>query len=98
MHAKVVQNTCKYPEDNDMPTLQVRDLPQEIYNQLNYLAKKEHRSLAQEAIVLLKEGIENRFVNQNRRRKLLESFESLGVDTSGLPTPEELIREDRDNR
>jgi plasmid stability protein len=81
-----------------MPTLQVRDLPEEIYNKLIYLAKKEHRSLAQETIVLLKEGLENRLDNQSRRRKLLESFDGLGVDTSGLPTPEELIREDRDNR
>jgi len=81
-----------------MPTLQVRDLPQEIYNKLNYLAKKEHRSMAQETIVLLKEGIENRLDNQARRRKLLETFNGLGVDTTGLPTPEELIREERDNR
>ncbi|MFA6012717.1 MAG: hypothetical protein WC799_22180 [Desulfobacteraceae bacterium] len=81
-----------------MPTLQVRDLPQEIYNKLNYLAKKEHRSMAQETIVLLKEGIENRLDNQTRRRKLLETFNGLGVDTTGLPTPEELIREERDNR
>lgn len=81
-----------------MPTLQVRDLPQEIYNKLNYLAKKEHRSMAQETIVLLKEGIENRLDNQTRRRKLLETFNGLGVETTGLPTPEELIREERDNR
>jgi hypothetical protein len=30
-----------------MPTLQVRDLPEEIYVQINYLAQKEHRSLSQ---------------------------------------------------
>jgi len=35
-----------------MPTLQVRDLPEDIYIQLNDLAEKEHRSLTQEAIVL----------------------------------------------
>ena len=85
-------------EGKDMPTLQVRDLPQEIYNKLNYLAKKEHRSLAQQTIVLLKEGIENRLDNQTRRRKLFESFNGLGIDTTGLPTPADLIREDRDNR
>jgi len=43
-----------------MPTLQVRDLPTELYNQLDYLAEKEHRSLTQQTIVLLKEGIEVR--------------------------------------
>jgi antitoxin FitA len=81
-----------------MPTLQVRDLPQELYNRLSYLAEKEHRSLAQQTIVLLKEGVESRLDNQSRRRKLLESFKGLGIDTNGLPTPEEMIREDRDNR
>jgi len=54
--------------------------------------------MAQETIVLLKEGIENRLDNQTRRRKLLETFNGLGVDTTGLPIPEELIREERDNR
>jgi plasmid stability protein len=81
-----------------MPILQVRDLPQEIYNKLNYLAEKEHRSLAQETIVLLKEGIDKRLDNQSRRKKLIESFTGLNIDMSGLPTPAELIREDRDNR
>jgi antitoxin FitA len=81
-----------------MPILQVRDLPQELYNKLSYLAEKEHRSLAQQTIALLQEGVEARLDNQSRRRKLLESFKGLGVDTTGLPSPEELVREDRDNR
>ena len=81
-----------------MPILQVRDVPQELYEKLRYLAEKEHRSLAQETIVLLNESVDHRLENQNRRRKLLESFKGLGVDTSRLPSPEQLIREDRDNR
>ncbi|WP_304224961.1 hypothetical protein [Gracilinema caldarium] len=81
-----------------MPTLQVRDLPQELYNQLSFLAEKEHRSLAQETIVLLKEGIENRLNNRERRKKLLESFQGLGIDTKNLPSPEQMVREDRDSR
>lgn len=81
-----------------MPTLQVRDLPQELYNQLRFLAEKEHRSLAQETIILLKEGIENRLDHKERRRKLLESFQGLDVDVSDLPSPEQLVREDRDSR
>lgn len=81
-----------------MPTLQVRDLPTEIYHQLNYLAEKEHRSLAQQTIVLLKEGIEKRLDNKNRRKELLASFEGIGVDSTLVPSPESLIREDRDGR
>jgi hypothetical protein len=81
-----------------MPTLQVRDLPTEIYNQLNYLAEKEHRSLAQQTIVLLKEGIEKRLENKNRRKQLIATFEGLGIDSTLVPSPESLVREDRDNR
>lgn len=79
-----------------MPTFQVRDLPEEIYSQLSYLAEKEHRSLTQEAIVLLKEGIEAKIGNKERRRKVLENMTSLGINGEDLPDPVSLIREDRE--
>ena len=79
-----------------MPTLQVRDLPDEIYSQLSYLAQKEHRSLTQEAIVLLKEGIESRVGNKERRRVAIEGKFALGIDGKDLPDPVDLIRENRD--
>ena len=47
-----------------MPTLQVRNLPEDVYIQLNYLAEREHRNLAQEAIVLLKEGMDTKLGNK----------------------------------
>lgn len=80
----------------NMPTLQVRDLPEDIYTQLNYLADKEHRSLAQETIVLLKEGMDTKLGNKERRRKLLEKINLLNIDGSKFPDPVALIREDRD--
>ena len=79
-----------------MPTLQVRDLPEDIYIQLNYLAEKEHRSLTQEAIVLLKEGIASKIGNKERRMLLLDTRNPLGIDGNALPDPVDLIREDRD--
>jgi plasmid stability protein len=79
-----------------MPTLQVRDLPDDVYTQLNYLAEKEHRSLAQETIVLLKEGMVSRLGNKERRKKLMENINRLDIDGSKLPDPVALIREDRD--
>ena len=79
-----------------MPTLQVRDLPDEVYSQLSYLAKREHRSLTQEAIVLLREGIEAKMGNKDRRRKTLEQISTLGIDRKDLPDPVALVREDRD--
>ena len=79
-----------------MTTLQVRDLPEDVYNQLNYLAKKEHRSLAQETVVLLKEGIEAKLGKKDRRKKLLENFNGLHIDGSKIPDQVPLIREDRE--
>ena len=79
-----------------MPTLQVRDLPDDVYNQITYLAEKEHRSLTQETIILLKEGITRRIGDKERRRKLLEKMSDLRIDGSKYPDPVELIREDRE--
>ncbi|WP_158907790.1 hypothetical protein [Rectinema subterraneum] len=79
-----------------MPTLQVRDLPEDVYVQISYLAEKEHRSLAQESIVLLKEGIAAKLGNKERRRTLLEKMSDLTVDGTAFPDPVDLIREDRE--
>ena len=79
-----------------MPTLQVRDLPEDVYAQLSYLAQKEHRSLTQETIVLLREGIEAKMGNKERRRKTLEQMSALEIDGKDLPDPVTLVREDRD--
>lgn len=40
-----------------MPALQVRDLPQDLYDKLKYRAEKEHRSLAQQTIVAIEEHL-----------------------------------------
>lgn len=79
-----------------MPTLQVRDLPEDVYVQLNYLAAKEHRSMAQETIVMLKEGIASRLGNKERRKKLLETANVLDIDGVILPDAVDLIRKDRE--
>jgi antitoxin FitA len=79
-----------------MPILQVRELPDDIYAQLSYLAGKERRSLSQETIVLLKEGIASKLGERSKRKKLLESKWPLGIDGSKLPDPISLIREERE--
>lgn len=82
-------------QGDSIPSLQVRDLPEEIYHQISYLAAKDHRSLTQETIVLLKESIDSRMANIQRRKRVLESFTGLGLKEKNLPDPVELIREDR---
>jgi len=83
-------------QEAGMPTLQVRDLPADVYRQLSYLAEKENRSLTQEAIVILKEGIEVKLGDKSRRLEALRKLEELGLDGTGLPDPVALVREDRE--
>jgi len=92
MHAKIWYIACT---EVIMPTLQVRDLPEDVYAQLSYLAEKDHRSLAQETIALLKEGITIKLGNKERRRKLLENDNPLGTHAVRLTDPVDFIREDR---
>lgn len=40
-----------------MPALQVRDLPQDIYDDLKAQAEREHRSLSQQTVVLLQAAL-----------------------------------------
>ena len=83
-------------EENRMPSLQIRNLPPDVYEALAFRAKLENRSLAQQAIADLRKmsGEERR----ERRRMVLEKI-ALELKEHGprkLPfSPEEAIREDR---
>ena len=57
-----------------MPTLQVRDLPEDIYVKLNMIAAEENRSIAQQTIVLLRESLGLHKNNKLRRKALLEEL------------------------
>jgi plasmid stability protein len=80
-----------------MPSLQVRDLPEQIFLRLRRDAEKEHRSFSQQAIVMLSRGLGIDSNPRQRRRELIEKIvsERLSFDTSSLPAPETLIRQDR---
>jgi plasmid stability protein len=76
-----------------MPSLQVRELPDNIYYSLQKKAQAEHRSLAQEAVIVLAKGLNTSVSNKNRRKELLQTF----ADNQAVMQidPVELIREDR---
>jgi len=78
-----------------MPTLQVRDLPEDIYIKLNMIANEENRSIAQQTIVLLKESLSLHINNKLRRKALLEKLEEKKYPENGEIDQVELIREDR---
>lgn len=80
-----------------MPSLQVRDMPEELYRQLQRNAKREHRSISQQAIITIQKGLELREDSKTRRRELIEQIlrDGIGFNTDKLQDPTKLIREDR---
>ena len=81
-----------------VPSIQVRDLPEQIYNKIKNNAQKDHRSLSQQAIVTLKKGLGIDENHKERRRILIDQIMSRRVtfDIAKLENPVNLIREDRD--
>ena len=83
-----------------MPTLQIRNLPEELYEALKAAAKRERRSLNQQAIVTLENGLTDLAEIKARRRKILDQIKSESDKWKGWDTidPTELLRKDRDQR
>ena len=81
-----------------MPSIQVRDLPEQIYNKIKNNAQKDHRSLSQQVIVTLKKGLGIDENPTERRRILVDQIMSRRItfDVTKLDDPINLIREDRD--
>lgn len=82
-----------------MPSLQVRDLPEHIYQKIVQLAKAERRSITQETIILLEKALEIEKQNKEHKRVLLnnileETNNENQTQTALDPVP--LIREDRE--
>jgi antitoxin FitA len=82
-----------------MATLQIRDLPDDLYAELRRTAERSHRSIAQQAIVELRkaQGLDAR-IRHDAIERLRKSAPSLSLRDANVPSPEHLIREDRDRR
>ena len=82
-----------------MPTLQVREVPEHIYDELVRQAKRDHRSIAQQAVAILARGLD---VSLDRQGRLQRAFEKAALNnprvTNAVLDPVQLIREDRDKR
>lgn len=80
-----------------MATLQIRDCPDPLHQLLQLRAKRNHRSLSQQALIDLQEicGGDSR----ERRREALRALQVMAKQKPVQrfdPSPEELIRLDRD--
>ena len=94
-----------------MPTLQVRDLEQDLYDRLAAYAKQERRSIAQQTVVFIEQGLDGemrrkpqwKIREEERIAKRREFLQSLSerpphIVPDDFPSTAELVREDRDNR
>ncbi|MDT8321009.1 MAG: hypothetical protein RQ826_10840 [Xanthomonadales bacterium] len=80
-----------------MPSLQIRNLPDDLYQTLTFRAEQAHRSLAQQALIELRRATGG--ANAGQRERILETISQdiagMGTRTLHAP-PEALLREDRD--
>ncbi len=80
-----------------MPLLQVRDFPDDIYNEITFEARRQNRTIAQETIVLIKKGLGNEVSNKERRRLAVEKTFAENVPQSVKAADYmQFIREDRE--
>ncbi len=80
-----------------MPSLQVRELPEQIYKKLQAQAQKEHRSFSQQAIVTITRGLGLDENPKKRRTELLNNIlnNPIKMKGSNIIDPVDLVREDR---
>lgn len=79
-----------------MPILQIRDLPDDVYQGIAAAARSEHRSLSQQAVVELRKAL-GLAGAQQRSAQIIDTLRASGRRLSaGAPSPEVLVREDRD--
>jgi plasmid stability protein len=80
-----------------MSSLQIRNLPDDLYQTLTFRAEQAHRSLAQQALIELRRATGS--ANAGQRERILETISQdiagMGTRTLHAP-PEALLREDRD--
>jgi hypothetical protein len=81
-----------------MPLLQVRNIPQELYEKISRTAQMENRSIAQQTIVLLKNALDITGERIVRRKSILEEIDRINMNLPAheFPDPAKLTREDRD--
>jgi len=88
---------CMQDWRDDMPLLQVRECPEDIYKKISLVAKKQNRTIAQQIIVLLEKGLGQDQSNIERRKQLLAKIEKRNIAEEVKKIDAvALIREDRE--
>jgi hypothetical protein len=84
-------------QEDDMPLLQVRDCPEDIYKKISHDAKKQNRTIAQQVLVVLEKGLGQEKPNMERRKELLDRIEARAIPERANEIDDvNILREDRD--
>ena len=81
-----------------MASFHIGELPENIYFMLQQRAEAEHRSIAQEAIVILAKGLDTSIAPKERLTRLLQRIvkeAEINCGTAAKHDSVELVREDR---
>ncbi len=80
-----------------MALLQVRDMPDDLYETLSKVATADNRSIAQQTIVLLKKSLNYDQKRKSRRKQVIKEIKGLEIQKAdSFPNPADLIRKERD--
>ena len=80
-----------------MALLQVRSFPDTEYEALKEYAKREHRSVSQQVIVIIKNALEEQELFEIQKQKLhVRMLREQTTSMDDFPSPADLIREDRE--
>jgi plasmid stability protein len=78
-----------------MPTLHVRNVPEDLYARLKESADARHRSLSAEVIALLEWALEGSERNTASTLSSIQRRRSYSPAATGAPESVQLLREDR---
>ena len=78
-----------------MASIQVRDVPEDVFRGLSLVAAEENRSIAQQTIVLIKEGLGIHTAGKMRRKAFLASLSPSDFPASENADTAAMVREDR---
>ncbi|MBN1314101.1 MAG: Arc family DNA-binding protein [Anaerolineales bacterium] len=78
-----------------MPTLHVRNVPEELYSRVKKSAEVRHRSLSAEVIALLESAIEGAERNTEATLSSIRRRRTFNPVAAGAPNSTDLLREDR---
>jgi plasmid stability protein len=82
----------------DVPTLHIRNIPDEVYEALRRRATERGTSMVTEAIGILDEALHSKRRSRDEVMASIEANAKMIGFGSDWPAPEDLIREERDSR